>query len=237
VVAAGTCLALIASSATASSASVATHVRPTITATQASFTIPAAPAGVWLLRLWTLPAPPTTLVGQVEGTSGTLTLPVPQTASCEFQADVRYAAPGTTTFTWYSGLIATVPGCGQSGNGERLTPGFWKTHPTATQALLPQNLGSYTVSTAAEATAIFQDMKCSDAIDCLAGHLLGAELDVANGSSICIVGTIFQANMLLEKVGYNGPASYVVSPFRRAKAISLASELDAYTNDSTSSSC
>ena len=80
-------------------------------------------------------------------------------------------------------------------------------------------------------------MKCSDAINCLAGHLLAAQLDVANGSSICITGVIFQANQLLTKVGYAGPANYTVSASVRAKALSLEQALDNYTNDSTSTSC
>jgi hypothetical protein len=39
---------------------------------------------------------------------------------------------------------------------------------------------------------VFDAMKCSAAINCLAGHLLAAQLGVANGSSICITGVIFQ---------------------------------------------
>jgi Na+-transporting NADH:ubiquinone oxidoreductase subunit NqrA len=74
-------------------------------------------------------------------------------------------------------------------------------------------------------------------INCLAGHLLAAQLDVANGSSICITGVIFQANQLLTKVGYAGPASYTISATRRGQPRSLEQELDNYTNDSTSTSC
>lgn len=98
-------------------------------------------------------------------------------------------------------------------------------------------LGGYSVSTFAEAKAVFNAMKCSDAINCLAGHLLAAELDVANGSSICITGVIFQANVFLKNVGYAGPGSYTISASKRAKAISLEQALDNYTNDSTSTSC
>jgi hypothetical protein len=80
-------------------------------------------------------------------------------------------------------------------------------------------------------------MKCSDAINCLAGHLLAAQLDVANGSSICITGVIFHANQLLTNVRYAGPGSYSVSAAVRAHALSLEQKLDSYTNDSTSTSC
>src|SRR4029077_12918334 len=102
------------------------------------------------------------------GSSGTLTLPVPQTANCRFQADVRVLLVGASTDKFYSGLISTVPGCGQSGTGQRLTMGYWKTHQDATQALLPQWLGTDEVTTAAQATAIFDASNCSDAVNCLA---------------------------------------------------------------------
>jgi hypothetical protein len=158
-----------------------------------------------------------------------------QTASCQFQVDVRLSVGGVSKF--YSGLIGTVPGCGRSGNAPRLTPGFWKNHQAQTQALLPQSLGSFVVSTAGEATAIFKAMKCSDAVDCLAGHLLSAELDVANGSSICISGVIFQANHFLMSVGYSGPRSYTITSSDRASALGFETTLDDYTSDSSSASC
>lgn len=221
---------------TAGVASAGTHTKPVITATQVTFTIPATPAGVWRLVLTTYP-PPTQHIGETLGQSGTLTLPVPQTANCSFQADVKVQVGGVGPFVMYSSSKAVVPGCGQSGTGQRFTPGYWKTHETATTALLPQSLGGYTVSTFAQAQAVFDAMKCSDAVNCLAGHLLAAQLDVANGSSICITGVIFQANQLLTKLGYAGPASYTVTAGQRAKALSFEQALDNYTNDSTSTSC
>ena len=215
-------------------ASAGTHVKPTITATQASFTIPSSPTGVWQLGLTTYP-PPVTHLGKVRGTSGTLTLPVPQTATCSFQVDVKVEVTGTSTFVMYSSIKAVVPGCGASGT--RFTPGYWKTHEAATTALLPQSLGGYTVSTFADAQAVFDAMMCSDAVNCLAGHLLAAQLDVANGSSTCIAGTISDANAFLTSVGYAGPGSYTITASQRAQAISLEQTLDSYTNDSTSTSC
>jgi hypothetical protein len=215
-------------------ASAGTHVKPTITATQASFTIPSSPTGVWQLGLTTYP-PPVTHLGKVRGTSGTLTLPVPQTATCSFQVDVKVEVTGTSTFVMYSSIKAVVPGCGA--NATRFTPGYWKNHEAATTALLPQSLGGYTVSTFADAQAVFDAMKCSDAVNCLAGHLLAAQLDVANGSSTCIAGTISDANAFLTSVGYAGPGSYTITASQRAQAISLEQTLDSYTNDSTSTSC
>lgn len=217
-------------------ASAGTHTKPVITATQATFTIPSSPVGVWRLVLTTFP-PPDQFLGETFGQSGTLTLPVPQTADCSFQADVRVQINGMGPFVFWSATTAVVPGCGQSGTGKRFTPGYWKNHESATTALLPQSLGGYTVSTFAQAKAVFDAMKCSDAVNCLAGHLLAAQLDVANGSSICISGVIAQANKFLTKVGYTGPGTYTIGAAQRAKAISLAQALDNYTNDSTSTSC
>jgi len=217
-------------------ASAAVHVKPVITATQVSFAIPSSPTGIWHLVLTTYPPPPQRL-GTTTGTSGTLTLPVPQTATCSFQADVYVQVGGVGKLDFYSTKKAVVPGCGQSGTGQRFTPGYWKNHEDATTALLPQPLGAYTVSTFAQATAVFDAMKCKDAVNCLAGHLLAAELDVANGSSICITGVIFQANQLLRNVKYAGPATYTIGANRRAKALALEQALDKYTNDKTSTSC
>jgi len=227
----------VLASAGAASAAPTNHVPPTITATQATFTIPSSPTGLWQMTLNTKNSTPNQRLGRTTGTSGTLTLPVPQTATCEFQVDVKVQRTGEDFFRFYSGVVATVPGCGQSGTGQRFTPGYWKNHEAATTALLPQMLGGYTVSTFDQAHAIFVAMKCKDAINCLAGHLLAAQLDVANGSSICITGVIFQANQLLTKVGYAGPANYTVGSMVRDQAISLAQQLDNYTNDSTSTSC
>ena len=218
-------------------ASAGPRVPPVITATQVTFTIPSQPTGVWVLNLYTKHQTPDLPLGSTSGTSGTLSLPVPQTATCDFQADVRVQIGGTGPSVFWSGTIAVVPGCGQSGTGQRFTPGYWKNHEAATTALLPQMLGGYTVSTFDQAVAVFKAMKCSDAINCLAGHLLAAQLDVANGSSICIAGVIFQANKFLMKVGYAGPASYTITAAQRAHALSLAQALDNYTNDSTSTSC
>lgn len=221
----------------AGTASAGTRVTPVITATQVTFAVPASPTGVYQLTLNTVNSTPNQRLGRTTGTSGTLTLPVPQTATCAFQADVKVQIGGTGPFVFYSGIKATVPGCGQGGNGPRLTPGYWKNHQSAITALLSQSLGGYTVSTFAQAAAVFAAMKCSDAVNCLAGHLLAAELDVAGGSSTCIAGVIFQANQFLKQVGYAGPGSYAVSAGQRAQALSFEQALDNYTNDSTSTSC
>src|SRR5215831_13250667 len=127
---------------TAGVASAGIHVKPVITATEVTFTIPSTPTGVWQLGLTTFP-PPVTHLGKVQGTSGTLSLPVPKTATCSFQADVKVEVTGTSTFVMYSSAKAVVPGCG--GSMTRFTTGYWKNHEAATTALLPQSLGGYTV--------------------------------------------------------------------------------------------
>ena len=121
--------------------------------------------------------------------------------------------------------------------GQRLTPGYWKNHETATSALLPLNLGGYTVSTFSQASAIFDAMKCNQPANCLAGHLLAAELDVAGGSAPCIQSTINDANAFLSGIGYNGVASYSLTGAQKNQALSLETALDDYTNDSSSATC
>ena len=82
-------------------------VTPKISATQTTFAIPSGSAGTWTLRLWSHG----TLEGTASGTSGTLTVPVPSTSDCTFQADVTVLPPGGQRY-YYSGTRATVPGCG-----------------------------------------------------------------------------------------------------------------------------
>src|ERR687887_2339186 len=73
----------------------------------------------------------------------------------------------------------------------RLTIRYWKNHQSQLTALLPQKLGNYNVAIFAQATAVFNATNCSsskpqDAIGCLAGQLLAAELNIANFASPCI---------------------------------------------------
>ena len=98
--------------ASAGIAPAGTHAKPVITATKVTFAIPASPAGVWRLVLTSYP-PPVQRLGRVLGTSGTLTLPVPQTSACSFQADVKVQTGGAGKFVMYSTAKAVVPGCGR----------------------------------------------------------------------------------------------------------------------------
>jgi hypothetical protein len=99
-----------------------------------------------------------------------------------------------------------------------LTPGYWKNHEfgkngqPGTQPLLDKApgifLGTFQVKTFKDAKTILSGMGCGSVgpINCMAGMLLAAELNLANGGSTCIVtnGVIAQANALLVLVGYNG---------------------------------
>jgi Prealbumin-like fold domain len=135
----------------------------------------------------------------------------------------------------------------------RQTQGYWKNHAAQTTALLPQKLGNYVVATFAQATAVFNKTNCSgsktnDAIGCLAGQLLAAELNLANGASPCIQATVNKATSFLKGgtvtvggktaagVNYVGPSgTYTLTATQRAIAVALASALDAYNQNKSCS--
>jgi hypothetical protein len=150
-----------------------------------------------------------------------------------FQVDVGQQL--SHTHANLSAGFTRVLGCGSL--GPRLTPGFWKNHQSATEALLPQQLGGYTVSNFTQVTAIFDAMNCSAPANCLAGHLLAAQLDVSGGSSTCIAATVLAANNFLSSIGYSGPGSYTLTATQATDALALEVTLDNYTNDSTSATC
>ncbi|HXQ44027.1 MAG TPA: hypothetical protein VN816_05280 [Acidimicrobiales bacterium] len=85
----------------------AAHVRPTITPTRATFPVPAKSTSLWTLRLWSHG----TLEGSAAGTAGTLTVVVPHTADCTFQADVTQTPPEGQP-SYYSGTRVTMSQCG-----------------------------------------------------------------------------------------------------------------------------
>ena len=131
----------------------------------------------------------------------------------------------------------------------RLTIGYWKTHQAQTTALLPQSLGNYNVATLAQATAVFNATNCSsstsqDAIGCLAGQLLAAELNLANFASPCIQPTVTKATTFLKGgtvtvkgktaagVNYVGPSgTYTLNATQRAIAVDLSNALNNYNNN------
>ena len=105
-----------------------------------------------------------------------------------------------------------------------------------TQALLPQALGTYVVDTLATAKAVLQNTNCSNsqannAVGCLAGHLLAAKLNLANGVSACIQATVVAADALLATLRYAGPSgSYRLTAAQRNTALLLKTGLERYNN-------
>lgn len=83
--------------------------------------------------------------------------------------------------------------------------------------------------------------KPNDAIGCLAGHLLAAELNVKNNAgNACIAAVIANADSFLSGgvvdgvtgINYNGPsATYTLTTAQRNLAISLKNALDKYNNN------
>jgi IgGFc binding protein/Divergent InlB B-repeat domain/Bacterial Ig-like domain (group 1) len=160
------------------------------------------------------------------------------------------AAAGST-FTGWSGACTGTGTCTVTMDQDRavtatfalappsvgaLSPGYWKTHQAQTTALLPITLGNYTVSTFAQATAVFNNMNCgtssqNGAAGCLAGQLLAAKLNVKNGAGTCIAPTIANADAFLVSINYVGPSgTYSLSAAQRALAIQLKDALDKYNN-------
>jgi hypothetical protein len=116
------------------------------------------------------------------------------------------------------------------------TPGYWKNHPAATSSHLPQTLGNYVVTSFSGpggAQQILSLMGCGSvgALNCMAGMLLAADLNLAQGGNTCIEPTIAQANALLIKYSYHGPARYVLSPSDQILAMQLHDTLSAYNID------
>jgi hypothetical protein len=117
---------------------------------------------------------------------------------------------------------------------QTLTPGFWKNHRAATTKLLPLFLGNYKVTTFTQAHAVLATIACkTTGIGCLAGQLLAAELNNANGSNKCILTTFTKANTLLKAIMYNGPGTGKITPAQTVTAKKLASELSLYNSDNT----
>lgn len=70
------------------------------------------------------------------------------------------------------------------------------------------------------------------AVGCLAGHLLAAKFNVANGALNCINPVIAQADAFLISINYSGPTGkYTLTAAQRSLAIDLKNKLDAYNNN------
>ncbi len=145
---------------------------PKISATEATFAIPMGTTSTWTLKLWSHG----NLEGSDSGTSGTLTVAVPTTPDCLFQADVSVAPVGGKS-SYYSGVRATVPGCGPpptiagdiylcSGTGAQTTTEITggmlavtgpRTLPSQANPLLPTAVssGSYTMGAGSPSGYVF----------------------------------------------------------------------------------
>jgi hypothetical protein len=131
------------------------------------------------------------------------------------------------------------------------TIGYWKNHLSeiTSNALLPQHLGPYVVATTGQVTEVLDAANCgsskaADAIGCLAGQLLGTELNLAKGSLPCIQPTVNKANLFLSGgtvtvtgvgtvtgIAYVGPSgTYNLTADQRAAATVLKDALDKYNN-------
>ena len=135
----------------------------------------------------------------------------------------------------------------------RQTIGYWKNHRAQTNALLPQTIGPYPVTTFPQAQTIFNAANCSgskdaDAVNCLAAQLLAAELNLANASNPCIQQTVNKANTFLSGgtvtvagvtisgILYTGPnGSYTLTANQRKVVLALKDALDAYNNNKSCS--
>ena len=89
------------------SALASSNTLPTITSTRSTFKVPAGKTVTWTLRLWSHGR----AEGSDTGTSGVLTVAVPDLPGCTFQADVTEAAVGGKP-QYYSGVRATMTSCG-----------------------------------------------------------------------------------------------------------------------------
>ena len=75
----------------------------------------------------------------------------------------------------------------------------------------------------------------NNAVGCVAGELLAADLNLASGSapSACVANAVQQANALLSQVSYIGPSgTYKLTTAQRTSATNIASTLDRYNNGS-----
>src|SRR5262249_39917743 len=133
--------------------------------------------------------------------SGSVTLNPSQTTSFSFLAHYNGTKFPAANATCEPFTLNVVPQFGAN-----FTPGFWKNHPKATNPFLPITLGNYNVTTFANAVIILSGMGCGNfgALNCMAGMLLAAKLNLANGGGTCIIPTIAAADALLIANGYTG---------------------------------
>jgi hypothetical protein len=185
------------------------------------------------------------------GTALDLTQPPPAGTHTTSGCTHNNQEPGRTAYINLG--TATIPGASDDDPSaycnppvkfsQNLTPGFWKNHQAATQALLPLKLGNHTVSTFAEAKIILSGMGCGKGADgpinCMAGMLLAAELNLAQGGNPCIQAKLDEGNALLKALNYNGFNSYSTpTAAQNAQALALHDYYSSHYNiDAVITSC
>jgi Divergent InlB B-repeat domain len=143
------------------------------------------------------------------------------------------ACTGTCTVTMSADQAVTATFTVIAVTAAPLSLGYWKNHESATTALLPVSLGTYTVAGFSSASAVFVANNCRDGVGCLAAQLLAAKLNVKDGAGACISGTISAADLFLVGIAYVGPGgTYTLTAAQRDQALTLKDALDAYNNSS-----
>jgi predicted outer membrane repeat protein len=143
----------------------------------------------------------------------------------------RPAAPSPCDAGAYELVTTAVP--------DPRTVADWKANPSDVADLLADpgiTLGGWSVDALTDANAVWKAMNCApkklDAVGCLAGQLLTAKLNVANGADACIAGTITAADTFLSGISYAGPTGpYSLTKAQRKAALALKDTLSAYNNN------
>lgn len=199
----------------------------------------------------TFPAPPLGTCAEYPNTATFTTNDTGSTGSASASVKICNYRPALTPGYWknhlansnskgsfYSAECKTIANYG----GSCSTQGVWAIQ------YLPKLLGNYSVDTITKAAQVFNAMNCGSSTDqssigCLAGHLLAAKLNLANGSlaAPCILQAVADADAFLKGqtvngvpgINYVGPSgSYILTPQQRSLAISIKTKLDSYNNGS-----
>jgi len=176
----------------------------------------------------------------VNNTAGFITDDTGATGSAGATAKVcHYRAPLTMGYWKNHAANSNKNGANYSSDCSKLKSSSCSTNGKWTIQYLPQSLGGYSVTTIVLADPIWGAANCGastdqGAIGCLAGQLLAAKLNLANGScpgNPAIGSTVTNADALLVSVNYQGPnKTYSLNAAQRASAISLKTLLDSYNN-------
>ena len=121
-------------------------------------------------------------------------------------------------------LLFTASSCGDVQDGDT---------QIGESALLGDAIPGTNATTFADAKTILSGMGCGSvgALNCMAGMLLAAELNLQQGGNTCIQGVVDQANALLKKYNYSGFKPYSVTSADKTLSMQLHDLLSAYNID------